>query len=643
MLERVATSDPSSSESIEAIVHAGSWSIDYTTLHCAWSRGLHALLEIEPGSIEPTYNALRAFVHPNDHAEVDAAWGTAHDDGQPFEVIHRLCAANGLTKIVLHRAIETLGDDGRPVGAVGILVDITNQQLIRQKLDDATATLMAVWEHVPEGLVLVDAATGAVADSNPFADHILGRDHATLTGTHFMQLFPPDRRERAAELFAGIGAEPAHNIESVLDGGPDVEISTSGTFRVGEHTLTLASFRDLTKRRQYERGATRVTETMAAMVRANAAIMRAESRDDLLRNVCDAIVGGPFVAACVIVPLAGDGQGVRLLARAGPARAYFDDLEARWGQHGPDVRGPFKMAVRMQQPCAVHVSDPSFAPWRQLAEAYGLFGSISLPIPEDETYPVFSIYVNDPEGFGKDEIALFSSLAADIALALRALRSRDMHQVAVNAERVRAAEVEAALKGALAAVSATLEKRDPFTAGHERRVADLTRFIAAECALDAEGTEGLYLAATVHDIGKISVPAEILTRPGTFTPLEYEFVKLHADTGFDILRGIAFPWNIAEMVHQHHEFLDGSGYPLGLSGQQISLAVRILTVADIVEAMSAFRPYHSAVSLDVVVSKITSMGKKQLDPEVVSACIRVIERGEFKPAYANDPAINLGV
>ena len=641
MGDRSVERSPSSLASIEEIVHAGSWALKFSTSRCTWSAGLLALLDGEPGSLEPTIEALLALVHSDDRAGVTAAWRAAREEQTPFEVIHRVCLANGVTKIVLHRAITNYGGDGKPIDAVGILVDITNQQLTRKKLDDATATLMAVWEHVPEGLILVDAASGTVTDGNPFAERILQRDHAHLVGTHFTDLLAPERRTHGAALFANVDAEPVRNVESVVNNGPDVEVSTSGTFRVGEQVLTLASFRDISERRRYERSAARVTDAMAAMARANAAIVRAESAEHLLRNVCSAIIGGSVVAACVVVPQTGERQVVRLLASAGPARAYFDDLEAMWGMQGTDARSPFSTALRTQLPCAVHVSDPAFAGYRERAVAHGLFGCLALPVPDDESLPVFSIYVNEPDGFNSDEVALFSSLAMDIHLALRALRSRDRLQRAVDAERERAAEVGAALKGALAAVSATFEKRDPFTAGHEQRVADLTKFIAVECALDSESAEGLYLAATVHDIGKISVPSEILTRPGAFTTLEYEFVKLHAGTGHDILRDIAFPWDIAGMVHQHHEYLDGSGYPLGLRGRELSLSVRILTVADIVEAMSAFRPYHSAVALDIVLEKIISMGKKQLDPEVVAACVRVIERGEFKPAPTPDSTVEL--
>jgi len=641
MVDGFATSDPSSPASgprmqspidIESIVHAGSWTIDYSTQQCAWSPGLYALLDLDPAVFVPAPDALAHLVHPDDDEIVAAAWHAAHVDHAPFELIHRLRLGNGLTKIVLQRANTTYRADGVPADSVGILVDITSQQLVRRKLDDATAKLMAVWEHVPEGLALVDLIDGSIVEINPFAEEMLGMHQDAIAGTHFTSIFPEDRRERANAAFARLSRTPVRNVESVFFEDLAVEISTSGAFRVGDQEMTLATFRDITRRKYLERSTARFTETMAAMVRANAAIVRAESGDELLRRVCEAIIGGPYVAASIGEPLQNAGRTARLIARAGPAAAYFDEIVMSWNA-GDDIgRGPFGEAVRTRRPVTYVVDDPEIAPWRERALANGIHASLALPIPEEESGPIFSIYMSDRDGFRPDEIALFESLAGDIALGLRALRTRDLHRRAVLQERARAEEVEAALEGALAAVVATLEKRDPYTSGHEQRVADLSRLIAQELGLEEERVRGLYLAASVHDIGKISIPAEILTKPTRLNEIEYALVRQHPQTGYDIMRNIPFRWNIAEMVRQHHEYLDGSGYPRGLKGDDILLESRILTVADIVESMSAFRPYHRAIALDAVLTEITELARHKLDPDVVAACVRIIERGGFQPS-----------
>jgi len=175
---------------------------------------------------------------------------------------------------------------------------------------------------------------------------------------------------------------------------------------------------------------------------------------------------------------------------------------------------------------------------------------------------------------------------------------------------------------AVAALAATIEARDPYTAGHQRAVADIAAAIAAELGIDEFAIEGIRLAATIHDIGKIAIPAEILNRPGELSSIEMELVRTHSQIGYDILAGVDFPWPVREMVLQHHERLDGSGYPNGLRGDQIEIGARIIAVADVVDAMSSHRPYRAAVGVDAAVGTITRGSGTVFDPDVVDACIR---------------------
>ncbi len=179
---------------------------------------------------------------------------------------------------------------------------------------------------------------------------------------------------------------------------------------------------------------------------------------------------------------------------------------------------------------------------------------------------------------------------------------------------------------AVAALAATIEARDPYTAGHQRAVADIAAAIAAELGVDAFAVEGIHLAATIHDIGKIAIPAEILNRPGELSRIEMEMVRAHCQIGFDILAGVDFPWPVREMVLQHHERQDGSGYPFGLRGEQIELGARIIAVADVVDAMSSHRPYRAAVGLSAAVETIKAGRGTLFDPEVVDACVRLLRR-----------------
>jgi PAS domain S-box-containing protein len=197
-------------------------------------------------------------------------------------------------------------------------------------------------------------------------------------------------------------------------------------------------------------------------------------------------------------------------------------------------------------------------------------------------------------------------------------------------DRKKAEQAQAKLThAAVEAIAAMAEERDPYTAGHQRRVAELAGAIGTELGLEDDVTEGIRLAGNIHDIGKVSIPAEILVRPRKLRPYEWEMVKGHPQIGADIVRDIEFPWPVAEMILQHHERLDGSGYPRGLRGEEILIGSRIIAVADTVEAMSSHRPYRPAKGLEAGLDVITQGRGTLFDPQVVDACLRLFREGRF--------------
>ncbi|HQQ86740.1 MAG TPA: PAS domain S-box protein [Smithellaceae bacterium] len=180
------------------------------------------------------------------------------------------------------------------------------------------------------------------------------------------------------------------------------------------------------------------------------------------------------------------------------------------------------------------------------------------------------------------------------------------------------------------AMSAAVEARDPYTSGHQRRVAALARSIAAEMNLSRDQIEGIRMAASIHDMGKISIPAEILSMPRKLSKLEFDLVKTHSQAGHDIIKDIDFPWPIANIILQHHERIDGSGYPHGLRGDNILLEARILAVADVVEAMASYRPYRPALGLDTALEEITRNKNILYDGEVVEACLKIFREKKYE-------------
>jgi len=175
----------------------------------------------------------------------------------------------------------------------------------------------------------------------------------------------------------------------------------------------------------------------------------------------------------------------------------------------------------------------------------------------------------------------------------------------------------------------TVEIRDPYTAGHQRRVAELASAIARERGLNEERVTGIRMGGMIHDLGKLAIPAEILVKPSRLSENEFKLIQEHPRVGYDILKSIAFPWPLADMAHQHHERLDGSGYPRGLKGGEILEEARILGVADVVEAMASHRPYRPALGIDTALKELLDGRGVRYDSEVVDACLTLFNESRF--------------
>jgi len=186
------------------------------------------------------------------------------------------------------------------------------------------------------------------------------------------------------------------------------------------------------------------------------------------------------------------------------------------------------------------------------------------------------------------------------------------------------------LQGTINALAAIVETRDPYTSGHQKRVSRLAVAISEELNLDKETIEGIKIAAKIHDIGKINIPSLILNKPGRLTDIEYDLIKTHPQVGYEIVKEIEFLMPVAEIILQHHEKLNGSGYPKGLKKRNIMLEAKILAVADVVEAISSYRPYRPALGLQVAIEEIKKNRGKLYDPAVVDRCIKIVTQKGFK-------------
>jgi len=203
-------------------------------------------------------------------------------------------------------------------------------------------------------------------------------------------------------------------------------------------------------------------------------------------------------------------------------------------------------------------------------------------------------------------------------------------RVKAEKDRKKSSErIKTVLHQTIQAVSMAMEKRDQYTAGHQQKVATIAVAIANTMGLPEQQVEGIRLGSTIHDIGKIYVPAEILTRPGKITPEEFAIIKSHSKVGYEIIKDVDFPWPVAQMILQHHERQDGSGYPQGLSNNEMILEAKIISVADVVEAMASHRPYRASLGVDCALDEISKHRGSLYDADVVDACLKIFKEDEF--------------
>jgi putative nucleotidyltransferase with HDIG domain len=297
------------------------------------------------------------------------------------------------------------------------------------------------------------------------------------------------------------------------------------------------------------------------------------------------------------------------------------------------TRNPVGVVIRTGKPyiCQNTQADPNYARRRAEALKLGYLSLISLPlIASGLTFGALNIHADEPDAFDLEETKLLTELADDLAYGIMALRMRVEHKRGEARLQQSFTQLRKTLEDTVNSLASAVGQRDPYTAGHQQRVTKLALAIGVEMALPQEQVDGIRIAGLLHDIGKIGVPAEILSKPTKLTDAEFLIVKGHTTVGYDILKGIDFPWPIARIVGQHHERLNGSGYPYGLKGPDILLEAKILAVADVVEAMSSHRPYRPARGIEAALDEINKNRGLLYDAAVVEACLRLFTEKAFK-------------
>ncbi len=465
--------------------------------------------------------------------------------------------------------------DGRPHMVLGITRDIAERKRAEEALGERQRQHETIIRTTLDGLLLTDAA-GRVLEVNEAYCAMSGYSEQELLTMSIQDLEEMDAEEiasRMRKVASGVPDrfESRHRRKdgSLFDSEISIRYeSTEGGWFAG-------FVRDITERRLWEQ-----------------AVLESEERYRLLAETSPDLI---FVI---------DSDDRVVYVNGAAARSLNGTAEEIIGRSREGLFEPRSSTLMGQALKAVFESGKTLSHESQATYPGGVMWMKTTLVP-----------MKDEEG---RVVAVFG-VARDLT----------DHKRAQDAVVRSSARLEGVLRSVVQTMGKVIEARDPYTQGHEKGVATIATLIAKELGLREDEVDGVEVAALVHDIGKLTVPAEILTKPGRLSDIEFSLIKVHSQAGYDILKDIDFDWPVADIVLQHHERMDGSGYPSGLLGDEISMAARILMVADVIEAMAAHRPYRPALGLDAAIVEITGHPEK-FDPQVVAACVGLYEAGRIE-------------
>ncbi len=376
----------------------------------------------------------------------------------------------------------------------------------------------------------------------------------------------------------------------------------------------------------------KVTQTLETFSACHKVLVRATEKSELLNKICQAIVEvGGYKMAWVGIAAQDSAKTVRPFAKAGDEDGFLSRVNVTWSDMGKSYC-PTGEAILSREPVVINniLNNPDNMPWRGEALKRGYGAVLALPlISNGGTFGALTIFSEDADAFQQEDVNHLMDLGGNLVYGIVALHTRTARQRAEVEVKKNLNKLQQTLGAIIQVLEKTVEVRDPYTAGHQRRVADLARSISAEMGFSQDRIDGIRIAGIIHDIGKIYVPAEILSKPRRLTTYEFNLVKTHSQVGYDILKTIDFPWPVARIVLQHHERLNGSGYPNKLMHDNILIEARILGVSDVVEAMASHRPYRPALGLDAALKEVSDHKGSLYDPEVVEICTRLFREKLF--------------
>jgi PAS domain S-box-containing protein len=594
---------------------------------------------------EPVHGS-RGGLEPDSARELREAVLRAFDQVRPVrvDVTYR---DRGDSRVMEVQLVPEVEPGGTVIDVLGIGRDVTAVKDLERELWDGNRSYRELFNNAVDQMILLEIHPGGrfrILDVNPAMERVLSRTREEVVGRFQDDLYEPHADQILADGYrACIDAGAPVEGEIVLERpeGPRTFRTTTVPARDGTGRIVRVAtiLRDVSEQRREEAARLRLGRALRTLSSGNEALVRATDEASLLTGMARVAVGvGGYRRAWIgysdpstapdltIDPSSPTDEELPVTtvgwASSDPEETAADRPSLEW--LGPPE--PLRVALESGQPRVCHPGQGT-GPWserRSSAEHLEIGSCLTLPLMyEGNAFGVFVIHAVQADAFSDDELRLLTELSADLAYGIHNLRARAEQDR--NEERARQA-----MNATVQALADTTELRDPYTAGHQRRVAQLADAVGHRMGMSEDRVAGLYLASTIHDIGKISVPAEILGRPGGLSDLEYSMVQQHVTAAYELLRGIEFPWPVADIVLQHHERCDGSGYPAGLTSKDLLLESRILAVCDVVEAMSSHRPYRPGLGMGAAVRELESHRGTLYDAEVVDACVSMLREGSFR-------------
>jgi len=493
----------------------------------------------------------------------------------------------------------------------------------RRQIEQAHQEWMTALDAVEDPIFLHDRQF-RILRANRAYQRLAGLPFQEILGRPYYEVFP--KRDTPFPSCLRALEEEKEWEEEIVSGDT---IYRSRAFPVhdeqGLFLYSLHSLEDTTELKQHERAMQRANRALRTISAGNQTLIHATDERSLLHDMCEvAVQVGGYRMAWIGYARDDAGKTIEQMAQAGFEIGCPNLTPLTWDEKRHEAC-PASRAIIAGKPEVVQnvESDPKASLWRENARKYSYASCIALPLMDGtRAFGVLLLFDDKVNVFDADELKLLEEMSGDLAFGILTLRVKVAH-------REHELRLQQNMLQTVEAIASIVEMRDPYTSGHQGRVAVLAHEIARQMGLPEEQMHAIHLAGLVHDLGKIQVPAEILSKPGKLTEIEYNMIKLHPQAGYDILKGIDFSWPIAQMVLQHHERLDGSGYPQGLKGEDILPGARILSVADVVEAMSSHRPYRPGRGVEVALEEVLRGRGTQFDSGVVDACLALFREQKY--------------